>query len=186
MKSIQTKIKRVSFYFRCLFTFLLMAIPLIYALTWIYAPSPFDVSGDLGFFINVVPKGLQILHPLALSTKIIGFLIGAVPVIIIEGILYFLICLFKLYERSEVFSLQNVSYIKKIGYALLITQIVSVICNGIISVVLTWHNPHGLRTLMLTVTGTNISMILTAFIIILISWIMAEGCRLREEQQLTI
>lgn len=184
MTSTQAKIKKVSSIFRWLFLVLLIAVPLVHILSWLNAPVPIDLSG--GFFISVVPQGMKILHPLSFSTKLVGFLIGAIPVVLIEFILYFLIKLFKLYEQAEIFSIQNVNYIKKIGNTLLITQIVTIICNGFLSVVLTLNNPHGLRTLVLTISGMHISLILTAFIIILIAWIMAEGCQLRDEQQLTI
>ena len=184
MTSTQAKIKKVSSIFRWLFLVLLIAVPLVHILSWLNAPVPIDLSG--GFFISVVPQGVKILYPLSFSTKLVGFLIGAIPVVLIEFILYFLIKLFKLYEQAEIFSIQNVNYIKKIGNTLLITQIVTIICNGFLSVVLTLNNPHGLRTLVLTISGMHISLILTAFIIILIAWIMAEGCQLRDEQQLTI
>lgn len=182
----QAKIKKVSLIFRWLFAALLIAVPLVHILSWLNAPVPIDISGKLGFFISTVPNGVQVLHPLSLSTKIYGFLISTILVVIIECILYFLIRLFKLYENVEIFSIQNVKYIKRIGYALLITQIASIICDGFLSLILTWNNPHGFRSVIVTISGTNICLILTAFIIILISWIMAEGCRLREEQQLTI
>lgn len=158
----------------------------MHLLAWLYAPKTIDISGSLGFFISAVPKGVQVLHPLSPYTKTLGFLVGAIPMIMIECILYFLIRLFKLYENAEIFLVQNVSYIKKIGYALLITQIVSILSDGLLSVIVTLNNPNGFRSLTLTVSGENISLALTAFMIILISWIMAEGCRLREEQQLTI
>ena len=186
MTATQAKIKKISLLFRWLFMMMLIVVPLVHILSWLNAPTPIDISGNLGFFSSVVPKGVEILHPLSFSTKLIGFLIGTIPVIVIEFILYFLIRLFKLYEQAEIFSIQNVTYIKKIGSTLLISQIVILICNGLLSVVLTWNNPPGSRALTLTILGTNISMIFTAFIIILIAWIMAEGCQLREEQQLTI
>jgi Protein of unknown function (DUF2975) len=90
------------------------------------------------------------------------------------------------YERGEIFSLSNVTYIKKIGYALFINQFVSAMSQGFVSAIVTFHNPHGFRYANITVTRIDLAMVLAAFLIILISWIMAEGCRLREEQQLTI
>jgi hypothetical protein len=51
---------------------------------------------------------------------------------------------------------------------------------------MTWQNPPGHRAATLSLSSIDIATLLTAILIILISWIMAEGCRLREEQQLTI
>lgn len=186
MKTTQAKIKKVSLIFRWLFQVLIFLIPIIHILSWINAPTPIDVSGTLGFFSSVVPKGVEVLHSLSPSTKLIGCLVDAIPLIFIELILFFLIKLFKLYEQAEIFSIQNVNYIKKIGKALLLNRILKFICNGILSALLTWNNPPGSRAITLTVTDMHIGLILTSFLIILIGWIMAEGCQLREEQQLTI
>lgn len=186
MTPTQNRIKRVSTVFRLLFQVLLVAVPVVHILAWLNAPMPIDVSGALGFFVSVVPKGIAILSPLSTTTKLYGFAVSGISVIVIEFMLYFLIKLFKLYERAEIFSLANVNYLKKIGYALLIQQFARIICNGFLSMILTWHNPAGHRVAVLTIATVEITAILTAVLVILISWIMAEGCRLREEQQLTI
>ena len=101
-------------------------------------------------------------------------------------ILYSLIKLFGLYSKGEIFSVNNVRYIRNIGYALLFTQIVNPLYQVLMGAVLTLHNPPGHRFLSITLDQTNLGIILIALIVILISWIMAEGCKLREEQQLTI
>lgn len=186
MTQSQVKITKVSSLFHWIFLAIIFALPIVHLLSWIYAPVPFDVSGKLGFFTTVVPQGTEILHPLSVSTKIMGFLVGSIPVILIEFILYFLIKLFKLYKKGEIFSLKNVNYIKSIGKILLLTQFANFICNGILSGLLSWHNPHGFRAIRLTISTLHIGMIFMSFLIILISWIMAEGCHLRDEQQLTI
>jgi hypothetical protein len=184
----QTKIKRVSSFFRWLFLVLLIAVPIVHIISWISAPVPIDVSGKFGFLVSPVPKTVEVLHTLSLTTKIYGFLVTAIPVAVIEFILYFLIRLFKLYERGEIFTIDNVNYIKKTGIALLIMPLVRLISEGVVSAIVTWGNPigSGTRKSVITLTGIDLSLLLTAFVIILISWIMAEGCRLREEQQLTV
>jgi hypothetical protein len=186
MPPIQSRIKKVSFIFCLIFKVLFVAVPLVHIIAWFNAPNPIDVSGQFGFLINVIPRGTQILHPLDNTTRLYGFLVDLIPVILMELIIYFLIRLFTLYQRAEIFSLQNVKYIKNTGLTLLILQIVRPLGDGFLTAVLTMGNPPGHRYIAITVSGTNVSMMLTAFIIILVSWIMAEGCRLREEQQLTI
>jgi hypothetical protein len=101
-------------------------------------------------------------------------------------ILYSLIKLFGLYSKGEIFSVNSVKHIRNIGYALLITQIVNPLYEGLMGLALTWHNPHGHRFASVTLNQTNLGIIFVALIVILVSWIMAEGCKLREEQQLTI
>ena len=126
--------------------------------------------------------------PLTTTTKILGFVVNLIPTGVQLFVLYFLIKLFRLYEKSEIFSLENVRYIKKVGYTLLIGQLINPIYEVLMSVTLTWNNYlHGVpRYAVITFNGTNIGILLTALMVILISWIMAEGCRLRDEQQYTI
>lgn len=182
----QAKIKKVSFIFRWLFIAIMIALPIINLILWINAPTPIDISGKFGFLMDIVPKGVKVLHPLSWSTKLYGFLVSLIPILIIEFLLYSLVQLFRHYEKAEIFTLKNVSYIKRIGIALLLNQIVNVICNGALSGILSWNNPHGYRVIVLTLSGINLSLLLMACIIILISWVMSEGYRLKMEQQLTI
>ncbi|EKD70101.1 MAG: hypothetical protein ACD_46C00636G0004 [uncultured bacterium] len=78
-------------------------------------------------------------------------------------------------------------YIKYIGYTLLIGQfIINPVYEAILSAMLTWHNPQGERMAMISFTGTNLGIVLTALLIILISWIMAEGYKINEDRKYTI
>ncbi len=181
------KIKKVSLCFYWLFILAFISVPILHILAWLHAPAPIPLLADFGFIIRAIPANVQVLH-LDLITCLGGFLISAIPFIAIEFLFYFLIRLFRLYSQGEIFSLQNVTYLKKSGYALLIAQILKPIMEGVMTAVVTWHNPPGLglRVSVISFTAADFAMICTAFLIILISWIMAEGCRLREEQKLTI
>jgi len=183
----QPKIKRVSLLFKLLFQAVFIVLPLAHIISWISAPTPIFLLGQgSGFILRIIPESTPILHTLSLHTKLWGFLVSGIPVVVMECMVYFLIKLFGLYQRGEIFTLQNVKYLKKIGYALLIVQLARPICEGFLTMIVTWHNPPGHRIASVTMQGLDLTLILTAFLIILISWIMAEGCRLREEQQLTI
>lgn len=179
------KIKQVSLFFRILFQLIFIALPLIHLIAWIKAPVP--ISFFNGFIvIDMIPHLVPILHPLSSFTKILGFAICMIPTGIELLVLYYLIRLFKQYEEGEIFSSTNVNYIRSAGYSLLIGQMINPLYDGLISTVLSWNNPHGHRMAVFTVDGTNVGIILTALLVILISWIMAEAYKLREEQQLTI
>ena len=73
-------------------------------------------------------------------------------------------------------------------YLLVGQLIINPIYEGLISMLLTWDNPahQGLRIAKIGFDQTNLGILFTALLVILISWIMAEGYQLREEQQLTI
>lgn len=186
------KIKKVSLFFRIIFQFIFVLSPIVLILYWINAPaslSLFDGVINLNSIPRIYINGLNgdsILHTLSITEKILGFCVSLIPCMIELFILYCLIKLFRLYEKDEIFSINNVRYIRYIGFGLLVGQIVHPFYEFLMGLVLTWRNPPGFRFASMTVDQTNIGILFTALLVILISWIMAEGCKLREEQQLTI
>ncbi|RDI44563.1 DUF2975 domain-containing protein [Aquicella lusitana] len=138
--------------------------------------------------MDVIPRAYShaILHTLSITEKGLGLLLNLAPLMIELFILFCLIRLFRLYEQGEIFSLKNVRFIRNLGYALLIGQLINPVYEGLMGVILTMNNPHGHRFASITLDQTNIGIVLTALMVILVSWIMTEGCKLREEQQFTI
>ena len=181
------RIKRVSLFFRAVFQILFIALPVILVIAWVTSPESFVIMGGV-INMSFIPRSYvnNILHILTPTDRLLGFGISSIPMLIELYILYSLIKLFGLYSKGEIFSVNNVRHIRNIGYALLVTQVVNPLYEGLMGVALTWHNPHGHRFASVTLDQTNLGIIFVALIVILISWIMAEGCKLREEQQLTI
>lgn len=179
------RIKRVSFFFRVFFQFLFVLLPVLLIFGWYEAPHALlTLHGDL--VIHMVPRSIPLLHPLSSTTKFLGFLISLIPTCIEMLVLYFLIKLFKLYEKGEIFTLNSVNYFRNVGYMLLIGQVVNPFYDALLSAALTWDNPPGHRIAVVIFNGKNIGIILIALLVILISWVMAEACKLNEEQQLTV
>ncbi len=181
------KIKRFSLFFRIVFQLLFFLVPLTTIVTWLVFSGQFVMPGGVIHF-SFIPTAYDhhILHTLSTNEKHAALAVSIIPTLIIMYILTCLIRLFKLYEKGEIFTLLNVKYIRNIAYALLLTQLVSPFYEAIMGAVLTWHNPPGHGIITITFDQTNLGVLAMAFIIILISWVMAEGCKLREEQQLTI
>lgn len=187
------RIQRVSWFFRVLFQVVLVALPILFIFSWATSPESVVMMGgviNMSFvprsYIATADHGTNILHTLSVTEKLMGGLVGAIPLVITLYIIYSLIKLFKLYEQGEIFATDNVRYIRNIGYAMLMTQVVNPIYEGLMGIVLTMGNPPGHRFASVTLDQTNFEIILTALMVILISWIMAEGCKLREEHQLTV
>lgn len=181
------KIQRTSLFFRVLFQIIFILLPLLTIITWIYAPEPISFLGSK-IILSAFSHGYPIVQPLTVDTKLLGFLISLLPLIVNLFVLYFLIKLFRLYEQGEIFTMNNVRYIRNIGYALLIGQLINPVYQALISMAMTWNNPphQGLRIISISLDGTNIGIILMSLLIILISWIMLEGYKLKEEQQFTV
>ncbi len=181
MKNIQY----VSRFYKWLFQIMFCILPIIYVVFWINAPSPI-FSEVYGFSMSFVPDEILITQALTKGTKMLGFMVGLIPLSIHLFTLYFLIVLFKQFERNNIFAKINVHYIKRIGYTVLAGQLLNPLYQALISPVLTWHNPPGQRVVTITLSGTNLGLLLTSLLIILISWIMAEGYKLKEEQDYTV
>ena len=170
------KIQRVSLFFRVLFQVLFMAIPIVSVIAWMNAPNELVFMGGV-FRADMIPRAYShdILHTLTAMEKFFGFILSLIPNGIEMFIAYSFICLFKLFEHGEIFAINNVKYIRNIGYALLLDQLLNPIYEGFMGIILTMNNPHGHRFAKITLDQTNLGIILTGIFIILISWIMAEG-----------
>lgn len=203
------KIKQVSLFFRIIFQLLFIALPIFLIISWAYAPDELNLLAGI-IKLHAIPSNYSgmhtytapgahflppssgvndkaILHTLSTNEKIIGCLVSGIPTMLEMFILYCLIKLFKLYEKGRIFSIKHVKYIRNIGYALLAQQLLmEPIYQFVMGVVLTMHNPPQHRFASISFDQTNIAILLTSLLVILISWIMAEGYKLREEQQLTI
>lgn len=181
------KIQVVSKLFQWLFILIFILWPIILIAFWVNAPTPISLAGEkTGIFINFISSGIKILHPLTTQTKLLGFLISLIPLSVELFILYLLIKLFRQFSLGDIFSIKNIIYIKRIGYTLLIGQGLGMIHEGLLTAALTWGNPPGHRMIAISFSGTNVAIVLTSILIILIAWIMTEGYKLKEEQEYTI
>jgi len=176
------KIKCVSLFFRVFFQIAFLCLAGAQMLGWV-----FTTNMNSGFF-SVIPPMYQghVFSPLTINTRIAGFFVSLLPLIFQLLVLYSLIKLFQLYEELKFFTLDNVRYIRNAGYALLLHQITLPLSYFVMGFVLTSINPPGLHYAMIELTDKNFMGILTALIIILISWIMAEGCKMQIEHEFII
>lgn len=181
------RIRRVSQILSIVFVIIIVVLPLVHAFIWIY----FDqfLSKGLGSYIHLssVPlENIPIEAPITALTKAFGFLVSMITVGVDMLVFFFLVKLFRLYSRGDIFSRENVRYIKLVGYTLLIGQALSPISGALTTIVLTINNPVGKRMVSVGLGDWNISKIIIALMIIVVSWIMDEGRKLKEEEALVI
>ena len=179
------KIKRVSLFFRVLFQVFFILLPIVYGYAWGVAPAPLTLLNHI-FVISVVPVGLPMLHGLNIETRALGFLVTMIPVGMAMLGIYFLIRLFKLYEMGKIFELNSVRCFRSLGYVLLVSQGLCVVYDVLISLVLTWQRPVDDRVISISMSSTNLAVILAGCLLLLVSWVMLEGCKLNEEQKLIV
>ena len=183
-------IVNISRFFRLLFQIFFVVILLFTIIEWIMLPTSGVIPGGyniiLYYHYNPIPSGLHLDYIITSKVRILGFIVSMLPVGMLMLILYCLIKLFRNYERKHIFSLKNVQIIRNIGYSLIAWQLLIPIQQALLSVILTWHNGPGKRVLVANFSINNITVIIIAFIVILISSIMAEGHKLQEEQEYTV
>lgn len=119
-------------------------------------------------------------------TSFLIFLITMVPTTVFLFSLLYLIKLFKLYEDGIIFTKKNVYYTKCIAYCILVWQILGPIREILVSLVSSWNNPPGERFITFGFSDFNVGIIFIAFVILLISKIMSEACKIQEEQTYTV
>ena len=181
------RIAKVSRVFRIIFQMLLILMPLFTIISWLILPDQLRLSSSIGSIAyNPIPNDLNVPALITPMTRVLGFLINMLTVGINMSIFYFLVRLFRNYEREQIFSLTNARLIRKVGYALLVWQILRPIQTALMSLMLTWHNPPGQRELLVSFSSNNLAVILIACIVILISSVMAEAYKLQQEQEYTI
>ncbi len=89
--------------------------------------------------------------------------------------------LFGLYEKGEIFLAKNIEHLKRIGETLIMWAIIKGLTSFAVTSVMLYE---GLDT-GINVTF-NITALMIGLLIYVISWVMDEGRKLREEQELTI
>lgn len=174
------KIQKLSGILLIVFRVLFVLQPILLIAFW-FNPSFWPAYG-----INLIPDNIQILHSLTALECFYGWLISLLPMALTMLIFYFFIKLFSFYRKGEIFTEKSISYIRNIGIVMLIEQLVGIFYEAILGFVLTFHNPPGHRLAEVSLSTYNVRYIMTAIMVILVSWIMGEAVKLNEEQKYTV
>lgn len=175
------KIEVVAYRFSILFKILLVAYPIFVAAAW-FGIIPFP-KNLFSFSLLPVDIDFETLRPLL---RFYGFLVLMVPMMITLLSFHYLIKLFQLYAKKIVFSHQNILLIRKIGLTVFLEFLADIIIQPILSVILTFDAPVGGHVISIGFGNHQLSSLIMAGIILLISWIMDEARRLEEETSLTV
>lgn len=175
-----TKIQRVSRFFRVLFQIGFVSLPIILIINWMFGPISLGNS-RASISMSLYPHEITALFPITPAIRLQGFFVSLIPTLILMALQYYLIKLFYCYERGEIFSIRTVTYIRNIGVVLLAQVIFQIIYVILMNLVL-----NGTNISNINFSSVNLSVLLLALMIILNSWITAEGFKLHQEDQLTI
>jgi hypothetical protein len=183
------KIQKVSLYFRWFFTALIILTPLFSAFCWYFFEGkiPSASQAHFGFSAEISPavqfaNKLPLISKITTQTKMLGFLVSLIPDGIFMLACFLLAQLFRLYEKGQIFLAQNVRCIRNLGLLLLIKPVLLLVYEPLLTFILTMNNPVGERLIKVSAGTDQIGEIALALVILLISWIMDEGRKLKEQE----
>lgn len=143
-------------------------------LTW--GPWSWFISTDL----------IQNINQFSLAHRLILLIVQALPLSITIIICHKLAKLFQLYEQSHLFEEENIQLIKHISIFMILGEFGNLIFQPLMTIALTFNNPVGQRFISLTFGSTNLSTLITGFLILVASWIVKEAYQLKTDARLTI
>ncbi|HEY9161161.1 MAG TPA: DUF2975 domain-containing protein [Desulfomonilia bacterium] len=175
IERVQTLSKRL----RVIFTVVLVLIPVIQILFWVFFNQlPKDMIP------NDLPVAVQ--QNLPLSARLTALAASFITSGVAMACVYFLIRLFSLYEKAEIFTEGSVKCLRSLGRLILWLFAAGIVQQPLMSMALTLHNPPGQRIIRLGLSSDDIKILLIGIVVVLIAWVMDEGRVLYEEQQLTV
>jgi len=176
-------IKQMGVVFKVFFYTLFYLTP-IYVLVYWFSNGDFEPLRPL---IQIIPDDLPQINSIPYLNQLFGFLITMIPMGFVMAILYSLARLFRLYQHGYIFTGENVCLIRRMAYLMLTAQLAKPVFDILISINMTIHNPPGERVmLLLNYTTMNLGLIITSFLILMIAYVMDEGRKLKEVDELTI
>lgn len=186
------KIQRVSRYFLVIFNILIVVLPLLVIVQWIFMDTdPMKTLLEQGFLQTPVPtpEGYVNLSTVRWSflTKTIGAVgqsIGLLPLFL--G-LFVLKSIFLNYQKSEIFSTLNATHYRSLGWLFFLNALIAQPLSELLTVLaVSFANPPGHRYISLSFGIPNIEALFCGMIFIVISWVMLEASKLHDEQKFTI
>lgn len=182
MQNIQKQSRYIRVLFQCIFALL----PFMICFYWLSVKTPYDFLSFFG--IVELSDSIELITSLPLSptTRLLAAFASLGLSAVIMYALKILINLFRQYESGNIFSLANAIAYQKLGYCVFYWVAGSIIYHSLMSLILSFNNPPGERILSISFSGMDALTLASGFIILIISWVMKEGYKLADENNLTI
>lgn len=166
------RIRRVSGVMKGICTVGIAAIPVAAAVFWTLV-SPEAVQGLPGVTYEVA-----VLPPV---TRALAFLAVMIPGTISLYGLMALRRLFEAYRQGAIFAAGNAVHLRAFAVCVVVAAIAKIVIVPLLSVVLSWHNPPGMRALNIAIGSDDIAALFAGLLFLVVAWIMAEAQRLAED-----
>jgi hypothetical protein len=193
--NMMNRIERISHFLQLTFIVLLVLAPLMQWLGWIYI---FDPGAQLNeetshSFRQLVTSAIlerageaPIRGEVTMRMRLLGALSAMLTTGFTMAISLQFIRLFGLYKHHQYFGHRNVLCLKRIGLFLLLREFLAPLQVALFSLILTFNNPVGYRCVSVSISGMNLLGCVVGLMTLVIAWIMDEGRKLQEEQDLTV
>lgn len=186
------RIQRLSRVLQAVFLLALAGIPVVQLVGWglVFGQGGGVFNPDSAWQASLLPAvlrdSLPALPPITLPIRLAALGASMLPAAMSMLMCAHLVRLFEAYARGELFTADNARHIKLAGLWLLLRQLAEPLHGALLSVLLTLNLPPGQRMISLGMGSLNLLGALAGAGILLVAWIMQEGCRLQEENALTI
>lgn len=168
------RIRRLSRVMQAACTFGMVAVPGAVALSWLL----FD-----GWRFAAPALNVPVPDSLPLPVFSIGLVVALIPAMIAVVALSRLRRLFGLYSAGRIFDLAAVTCLRQFAWTVLLMAVIQPLVGALLSVIITLDNPPGQRALALSFGSAEVAAALLGGLMVVIAWVMREGCRLSEENE---
>lgn len=110
-------------------------------------------------------------------------LVGLIPLGAVLYILFHVRGLFGLYRKDAILTQPSATRIHAIGKGLFVLALVGPLTYMLQTLILTWHNPVGQRTLVLAINKDVFGFALIGVLMVIIGRAMTEAARMAEENR---
>ena len=181
------RIKIVSFYVARLFDFIIIALPVYIIFQWIFVDAAYLIPYEalpIDTVVGIIHwdkiQWTSLSRFIACCSQLIGF----TPFL---GILYYLSQICHRYELGAIFTITNAQCYYQIGKLLFFDALLAQpISGGLWVGAITFSNPVGQRCIHITLGTPNVMALFMGLLVVFISWVMIEGSKIQDEQQLII
>lgn len=172
------KIEKWSHVVRIMFQIILIGIPVAAFLSWVV----FDREA-IGLLDKLRHRHPNLPEVVSISYGIRWMCFGIVMIgnVVAMFGFYHLVKLFKLYEKGQIFTQENIREMKISAYTIFVWCIVNFFTSILLILALTINNPVGQRILSISIDTKDFSTLVVGIIAIVIVGIMDEARKIKDE-----
>lgn len=162
------------------------ALPLLTAVYFLKLDWMLKHWQTVSILPDAIESFLPLRGPVTITTKLLSLAVVAIPTALTCTMLRRLALLFSGYARGEIFTAKSVRLIRQVGILLLIREAIAPFGCAALAMALTVNNPPGYHYVAVSLSGSNLTGVVTGLALIVAAGVMERGRMLHEESLLTI